>query len=325
MTGDRQEGWFYLTQGGVLLPTVELVIPKMVNPTTLKYGKDQISVGDVIWVISDHQRQLSGSMFHRVHTIHEEVETKRFVATLDGFEREAVFFDRGNQEIEWQVVPLEVTETKVSLKDQSLDFGSCRHFLAATADAGLKVGKVYAFAGFEKSTREGSHPCDIDMAFTYGNDTIPVIRQSRWAFPKGLVPVLTSWESEDKAFAFKRGDFIPYGGPNDPKYVLNPEDPLTVLCLIPHPPELPDLVCENGLRVKLSADGSLWKGGRPADKRLEVGSVSLEGILIRPRGLIMIPRFRPLGRLTASAILPRAGRGTFRSFSSSPFRSGTVQ
>ena len=246
------DGWVYLTYGGgSLLPSADFLVPKMENPTTLAYGKGiRLAVGDIVLITGDTSERLQANRYYPVTAVREDAETGKFLADF-GETTAITIFDRGNQRIEWQVVPLEVTETKVSLKDQSLDFGLCRHFLAATADAGLKVGKVYAFAGFQKSTREGCHPCDIDMAFTYGNETIPIIRQSQWAFPKGLVPCALSWESEDKTMHFANGDRLTYTGDNDSLVGLKQGEALAILCFIPDALGCINVVFENGCLAEI--------------------------------------------------------------------------
>lgn len=230
---DDSKEWLYITSdNGKLTSSVELLVPKL-RDSKFTYGSAEMSVGDVV----KFKKELK-----RVSDIKKKGNV--FSVTFEGEETSYELYSDGSLRITWTTIQYEQTSKRVVLGDNSIDLSQMDHFVVINDVTKLRYGSLYKALKFVKNKRNRSHPFDVDLLVQYGNEPVPIIRQSQWVFPNNeyLCWVKTSHESGD--LHLNKGDVLSV---KQDVNLFRKGEEVTILCF-----NKKDIVFEDGRTIQLS-------------------------------------------------------------------------
>lgn len=232
--GDAKE-WLYISVGnGKLNTSVKLLVPEL-RDNKFTYGTAEISVGDMIVF----QKEL-----RRVSDLQKKGDV--FSVTFEGEETSYELYSDGSLRIAWATIPYKQTSKLVVLGDNSIDLSQMDHFVVIKDSTKLRYGSLYKALKFVRSKRDGSHLFDVDLLVQYGNEPVPIIRQSQWVFPgdEYLCWVNTAYDNGN--LHLNKGDVLVVERDFD---LFHKGEEVTILCF-----KNTDIVFEDGRTIQLSTD-----------------------------------------------------------------------
>ncbi len=183
-------GNFYLTyNGGTLLPSVRLMIPRL-EGNTFQYGDKELSVGQVVKITDSSFPSVPKNMVVRVASVGEN-NLGQYVATFEGVDGTFTVFEQRKLTLDWKPYAFEHTKDKVIFGEHTLDLASGRFLLFIKAKDGFVVGKSYRIADIIQSKDLTRHPLDLDIILEQSSTPVPLIRQSQWVLSKETVAVFS--------------------------------------------------------------------------------------------------------------------------------------
>ncbi|MBI2475388.1 hypothetical protein HYV69_03115 [Candidatus Uhrbacteria bacterium] len=214
-------GWIYITHEQTLLPSIRLFIPEL-KDNTFTYGESTLKVGTTVNVVNGATKIQNKLL--RVESITQEDQS--YFVTFEGRQERFSLFSSGTLQMNWETTVYEFSEQRVGFGKKILDLTTHTHILVRVAEQPLRNGTIYEALHFVHP--EGKHPLDVDLLIANGNETIPVVRDSKWVFPEAYTPVTVIYQ--DDALTLKSGEVLVCQITDVPGIKKNEE--VTILCFM---------------------------------------------------------------------------------------------